>query len=691
MALVLSGSLALGATYRVDASKGDDSAAGSEAAPWKTISRGVKDLKPGDTLRIASGVYRETVAPACRGTAEAPITIQGVPGGRALITGADEIEGWKPCTKDDVAGHPDFQRIYWADVDFLPTVLLDARKERPTTRFPREGFFPCTAATADTLADKANLTQSRDVWAMSLINLRFADGKEERRVVLGFDASTHTVKLNRPMPADARLDAGAVQYYIEGRLPGLAEGQWAYENRGENKYRVYYWPAGGDIAKAAVEMPRRTHGVNLSEAAYVTVDGLEVAYGAGDFAIGAMTAKQDRDTGAGDGLVIRNCLVHDHQRIGVQFGGCRDARLLNSAVYDCAFNVRLIESENTLIEQNEIGAYRNYGILAKYDSGTVVRKNLIHHRPGSLANCNHVHLHPLVRNITFEENLFVCGGPPFMMMCVDGVTFRNNVFLGSTGCMVMCLASDNPVVEGHQVGKQVVDNLVFERNTCALEGTSVLSLSTGTGYRVNGNIMADNNGSFFYAVPPSIEFQSDDNIFWTTVGPTVSRPWRCSIGEFGSLDQFRKATSLEARSEFKDPQFRNAPQYVVNVDRKAGEAAADKVAPGSAGLFQVGDHMEINFDGVVRTVTAAEPGVVTFDPPLAREQAFVTIANWKHKTDFTYDFSSPLNGRYGSTVNVPAYLRCDFDGDGKRDVPEVPRIILPEPSTRPSSTVPASP
>jgi hypothetical protein len=203
--------------------------------------------------------------------------------------------------------------------------------------------------------------------------------------------------------------------------------------------------------------------------------------------------------------------------------------------------------------------------------------------------------------------------------------------------------------------------------------------------------MADNNGSFFYAVPPSIEFQSDDNIFWTTVGPTVSRPWRCSIGEFGSLDQFRKATSLEARSEFKDPQFRNAPQYVVNVDRKAGEAAADKVAPGSAGLFQVGDHMEINFDGVVRTVTAAEPGVVTFDPPLAREQAFVTIANWKHKTDFTYDFSSPLNGRYGSTVNVPAYLRCDFDGDGKRDVPEVPRIILPEPSTRPSSTVPASP
>ena len=53
------------ATYYVDqASAGaSDKNPGTQAAPWKTISRaaGAKELKPGDTVLIGSGVYRETV------------------------------------------------------------------------------------------------------------------------------------------------------------------------------------------------------------------------------------------------------------------------------------------------------------------------------------------------------------------------------------------------------------------------------------------------------------------------------------------------------------------------------------------------------------------------------------------------------------------------------------------------------
>lgn len=66
---------AAAAPYVVDQAKGDDAAVGSQAAPWRTTSRGVRDLKPGDTLTVSAGVYRETVTVTCRGTAEAPITI----------------------------------------------------------------------------------------------------------------------------------------------------------------------------------------------------------------------------------------------------------------------------------------------------------------------------------------------------------------------------------------------------------------------------------------------------------------------------------------------------------------------------------------------------------------------------------------------------------------------------------------
>ena len=45
------------------------------------------------------------------------------------------------------------------------------------------------------------------------------------------------------------------------------------------------------------------------------------------------------------------------------------------------------------------------------------------------------------------------------------------------------------------------------------------------------------------------------------------------------------------------------------------------------------------------------------------------VVNWKDRQDFTLDFSSPHNDKYGSTISVPAFLKGDFDGDGTRDVP----------------------
>ena len=56
-------SVARPATYYVAAqvNAADDANPGTPRRPWKTLARATRDLRPGDTLVVHSGVYRETV------------------------------------------------------------------------------------------------------------------------------------------------------------------------------------------------------------------------------------------------------------------------------------------------------------------------------------------------------------------------------------------------------------------------------------------------------------------------------------------------------------------------------------------------------------------------------------------------------------------------------------------------------
>lgn len=82
------------ATYRVDGVAGSDTNDGVNAA-FKTIARGLKDLKPGDTLLLTKmdQPYRESIPLKVHGTPQAQIVIDG---GGATISGSDPApkEGW---------------------------------------------------------------------------------------------------------------------------------------------------------------------------------------------------------------------------------------------------------------------------------------------------------------------------------------------------------------------------------------------------------------------------------------------------------------------------------------------------------------------------------------------------------------------------------------------------------------------
>ena len=83
---------------------------GTEVAPWKTLARGLKGLKPADTVYVKNGIYREEIVLPAKdwdwngvrrpafssGTSyEHMISIVAYPGEEPVIQGSDIVTGWK--------------------------------------------------------------------------------------------------------------------------------------------------------------------------------------------------------------------------------------------------------------------------------------------------------------------------------------------------------------------------------------------------------------------------------------------------------------------------------------------------------------------------------------------------------------------------------------------------------------------
>ncbi|MFC4763129.1 right-handed parallel beta-helix repeat-containing protein [Dyella koreensis] len=78
----------MGHTYYV-ATTGDDNAAGTLDAPWRTIGRAARSVLAGDTVYVRGGIYKETVDVRQSGSAAAgPIVFASYPGETAALNGS---------------------------------------------------------------------------------------------------------------------------------------------------------------------------------------------------------------------------------------------------------------------------------------------------------------------------------------------------------------------------------------------------------------------------------------------------------------------------------------------------------------------------------------------------------------------------------------------------------------------------
>lgn len=74
---------------------GSDLAAGTPAAPFRTVQRAARAAMPGDTVQVHEGTYREWVRPVRGGTADdRRITFEAAPGEHVAIKGSEVVTGW---------------------------------------------------------------------------------------------------------------------------------------------------------------------------------------------------------------------------------------------------------------------------------------------------------------------------------------------------------------------------------------------------------------------------------------------------------------------------------------------------------------------------------------------------------------------------------------------------------------------
>ncbi len=81
--------LPAGTLLVVDAAKGDDGNAGTQAAPLRTAQVAINRATPGTTVALRGGTYFERLIIAARGSSEKPLTLRSWPGETAIIDG-----GW---------------------------------------------------------------------------------------------------------------------------------------------------------------------------------------------------------------------------------------------------------------------------------------------------------------------------------------------------------------------------------------------------------------------------------------------------------------------------------------------------------------------------------------------------------------------------------------------------------------------
>lgn len=263
---------------------GNDAWTGSLAAPNEARTDGplaslagardaIRNLKLSGPLqqpvlvRVASGRYAVTeplvFEPQDSGTEQAPITYQGEPGARPILSGGREISGWQQQGDRWVVHLPDVEAGRWA----FAALWVDGQR-RTRARIPNEDYF-YTAGKAPPITDPTTgqpASSARVAFRFKPGDIRQFSNLDDAIVVVyqswevghqriaSVDEAKRVVTFRSPLPWAFDHWGGNVRYFVENVPEALdAPGQWYLDRR---TGLLSYLPLPGeDLTQATVVAP----------------------------------------------------------------------------------------------------------------------------------------------------------------------------------------------------------------------------------------------------------------------------------------------------------------------------------------------------------------------------------------------------------------------------------------------------
>jgi Right handed beta helix region/Protein of unknown function (DUF1565) len=257
---------------------GNDSAAGTQAAPLRTVQRCIDLARAGTVCVLRAGTYRETVQFANDGSAQAPIRLTAMAGEKAVISGADEVSGWAVHAGSIYKTTVTLPVDGYADEGFTANQVFAAGSMLTEARWPNSG----TDLMRPTLQGGSINLDNGDAFNVRIVssNMPNIPGGWDGATVWTNDwyvSRTGTVTGGSAGNLSARMSTGYFRssywYYLTGKLALLdAEREWHYD--GATK-QLYVWAPGGAVP-SGIEVKRRTVALDLSGRSHVQVSNISL-------------------------------------------------------------------------------------------------------------------------------------------------------------------------------------------------------------------------------------------------------------------------------------------------------------------------------------------------------------------------------------------------------------------------------
>jgi hypothetical protein len=266
---------------------GNDAARGNLQHPFATIQHAADMARPGDTVFIKAGTYRQTVAPPNSGTASKPITFRPYKNQKVVVDGADPVSGWTAGAN----GIYQTSDMTW-DLGDGNNQLFANGQMSPEARWPNSSsdiaslwnqtFAMVTGSTIGAVhggmgtatISVPDLTNPAGTWVGATIHI--AQGQQwvwQSGTVIASSPGSLTYTYTQPDQPDQQQPIAGNPFYLTGNSAALdAPGEW-FRDPGSGVLSFEPTTAG---IPTNIEVKHRLYGFDLSGDSYITITGINL-------------------------------------------------------------------------------------------------------------------------------------------------------------------------------------------------------------------------------------------------------------------------------------------------------------------------------------------------------------------------------------------------------------------------------